>query len=79
MERLPMTDHGPTGSYASRWDALLAEHSILDKEHMDLLSSFTRPFSAHQIAQLEVSAARRAVLPPKIRKLVEEWTRSVSL
>jgi hypothetical protein len=74
-----MTDHSLTGSYASRWDALLAEHSILHKEHIDLLSSFTQPLSVHQIAQLEVSAARRAVLPKKIRKLVEEWTRSVSL
>jgi aspartate carbamoyltransferase regulatory subunit len=74
-----MTDHRPTGSYASRWDALLAEHSILHKEHIDLLSSFTPPLSAQQIAQLEVSAARRAVLPKEIRKLVEEWTRSVSL
>jgi hypothetical protein len=78
-ERLPMTDHTSTGSCASRWDALLAENSILDREHMDLLSSYTPPFSAQQIAQLEASAARRAELPKKIRKLVEEWTRSASL
>ena len=74
-----MNDHASTGSYTSRWDALLAEHSILHKEHVDLLSSFTPPFSAQQIAQLEASAARRVELPRKIRKLVEEWTRSVSL
>jgi hypothetical protein len=78
-ERLPMTDHTSTGSCASRWGALLAENSILDKEHIDLLSSYTPPFSAQQIAQLEASAARRAELPKKIRKLVEEWTRSASL
>jgi hypothetical protein len=78
-ERPPMTDHTSSGSCASRWDALLAENSILDKEHIDLLSSYTPPFSARQIAQLEASAARRAELPKKIRKLVEEWTRSASL
>ena len=78
-ERLPMTDHTFTGSCASRWGALLAENSILHKEHIDLLSSYTPPFSAQQTAQLEASAARRAELPKKIRKLVEEWTRSASL
>lgn len=78
-ERLPMTDHTSTGSCASRWDALLAENSILLKEHIDLLSSYTPPFSPQQSAQLEASAARRAELPKKIRKLVEEWTRSASL
>ena len=78
-ERLPMADHTSTGACASRWDALLAENSILLKEHIDLLSSYTPPFSAQQITQLEASAARRAELPKKIRKLVEEWTRSASL
>ena len=73
-----MTDHGPTDPCASRWDALLAEHSILHKEHIDLLTSFTSPLSIQQIAQLEASAARRAELPKKIRKLVEDWTRSVA-
>ena len=35
--------------YATRWTALLAEHSILHKEHVDLRSSFTPPFSVEQI------------------------------
>ena len=74
-----MTDHTSTGCCASRWDALLAENSILLKEHIDLLSSYAPPFSPLQIAQLEASAARRAELPKEIRKLVEEWTRSASL
>ena len=74
-----MIDQISTGAYTSRWNALLAEHSILHKEHIDLLSSFTPPFSSHQIAQLEASAARRVELPKKIRKLVEEWARSASL
>jgi hypothetical protein len=74
-----MTDDAPTGSYASRWDALLAEHSILHKQHVALLSTFTPPFSAQQIAQLEASAARRVELPKRIRNLVEEWARSASL
>ena len=78
-ERLPMTDHTFTGSCASRWGALLAENSILLKQHLDLLSSYTPPFSPQQTAQLEASAARRAELPKKIRNLVEEWTRSASL
>ena len=73
-----MTEPLSTGSCASRWDALLAENSILHKEHIDLLSSFAPPFSAQQIAQLEASAARRVELPKKIQKLVEEWANMVS-
>ena len=41
--------------YATRWTALLAEYSILHKEHVDLRSSFTPPFSVEQIVQLEAS------------------------
>jgi aspartate carbamoyltransferase regulatory subunit len=74
-----MTEPASIGSCARRWDALLAENSILHKEHIDLLSAFTPPFSACQIAQLEASAARRVELPEKIQRLVEEWTRSVSI
>jgi predicted phosphatase len=74
-----MTADASSGSYASRWEDLLTEHSILHKQHVDLLSSFTPPFSSQQIAQLEASAARRVELPRKIRKLVEEWQRSASL
>lgn len=62
--------------YATRWTALLAEHSILHKEHVDLRSSFTPPFSVEQIVQLEASAARLGSLPPKIQELVEDWATS---
>ena len=73
-----MTESATMASCALRWDALLAENSILHKEHDELLSSFTPPFSVRQIAQLEASAARRAELPGKIQRLVEDWARSVS-
>ena len=73
-----MTNTPSLSSYASRWDALLAENSILHKEHLDLLSSFTRPLSARQVAQAEVSAARFATLPPKIQQLVEDWATSLA-
>jgi hypothetical protein len=62
--------------YATRWTALLAEHSILHKEHIDLRSSFTPPFSVEQTVQLETSAARFGSLPPKIQQLVEDWATS---
>lgn len=41
---------------ALRWNALLAENSILHQEHMELLAKFTPPFSRQQIAELEASA-----------------------
>jgi hypothetical protein len=68
-----MTNPTPDRSQASRWDALLGENSILHKEHLALLSSFTLPLSAQQTAQVEANAARRASLPLKIQELVEEW------
>jgi hypothetical protein len=78
--RTPFTQETPSSpsSYASRWDALLAENSILHKEHLDLLASFTSPLSAQQIELSEASAARFASLPPKICQLVEDWAKSLS-
>jgi hypothetical protein len=69
----------PVGSYSTRWETLLAEHSILHKDHLDLLSSFTVPFSARQVEQALASAARFGELPPKIRQLVEDWAKSQSV
>jgi hypothetical protein len=66
----------PSDSYASRWASLLAEHSILHKEHDELVASFARPFSSQQIAQLKASAARLGFLPAKVQQLVEDWARS---
>ena len=63
--------------YTTRWNALLAENSILHKTHLDLLSSFTRPFSAQQNVQLKASAARFESLPPKVQQLVEDWAKSL--
>jgi hypothetical protein len=76
---MPMTETNlpSASSVATRWDALLAENSILHKEHLRLLSSFTAPFSAQQIAQSEASAARFGSLPPKIQQLVEDWAKSL--
>jgi hypothetical protein len=71
-----MTEHASTDSCALRWNALLAEHSILHSQHEDLPASLTHPPSAGQIALRETIAARRAELPKKDQALVEEWARS---
>ena len=63
---------------ALRWDALLAENSILHQEHMELLSKFTPPFSLQQIAELEASAAQREKLLQRVQVLVTEWTNEAS-
>jgi hypothetical protein len=62
--------------YTDRWHALLAENSILHREHLDLIASFTSPFSPEQIELLEASTARFARLPPQIQQLVEDWAQS---
>ena len=63
-----MADLTPTDSYTRRWRALLAEN-----EHLEVISSFTPPFSAQQEAQLNVNAARRQELTLKLHDLVDEW------
>lgn len=73
-----MADAASTSSYAPRWNDLLAENTVLHQEHLDLLSSLKPPFSAHQMAQLEDSAARRGNLLRKMQELVDDWTRGAS-
>jgi hypothetical protein len=74
----PMTDANSSDDpYTARWYALLAENSILHKTHLDLLSSFTRPFSAQQKVQLKASAARFESLPPRVQQLIEDWANSL--
>ena len=68
-----MPDATSTEAYARRWQALLAESSALQKDHMDLICSWTPPFSAQQTAQLESSAARRDEINVKLAQLVDEW------
>ena len=68
-----MPDASSTEAYVRRWQALLAESSALQKDHMDLISSWTPPFSAHQTAQLESSAARRDEISVRLAELVDEW------
>lgn len=69
-----MTDAASTNPWATRWDALRAENGVLDREQLELLSSFTPPFSLQQIAQLEAAATRRGNLVGKMRVLVDDWT-----
>lgn len=68
-----MPDATSTEVYTGRWQALLAESSALQKEHLDLMSSWTPPFSVQQAAQLESSAARRNEISVKLAELVDDW------
>jgi hypothetical protein len=68
-----MPDATSTEVYAGRWQALLAESSALQKEHSDLMSSWTPPFSVQQVAQLASSAARRDEISVKLAELVDDW------
>jgi hypothetical protein len=63
-------------SYAARWHAVLAQNSIVHKEHLDLIASLTSPFSTAQIELLEASTDRFRRLPPQIQQLVEDWAQS---
>jgi hypothetical protein len=75
---IPETPPAPASHHATRWEALLAEHSILQREHLDLVASFAVPYSREQAEQFVASAARLASLPPRIRQLVEDWAKSLS-
>ena len=68
-----MSNTVSSGPYARRWAALLAENAIVQSEHLEL-SSFTLPYSAKQIAQVEASAARHRRLSLELHDLVGEWT-----
>lgn len=68
----------PTNPYAQRWQALLAENNVLQKEHLRIVASLTAPFSVQQMAQLEVSAARLQNLSLKVHDLVDDWAADVS-
>jgi hypothetical protein len=69
-----MSDPMPTNVYTRRWHALLAESSVLQKEHLDLLSSVTPPFSAQHKIQLEASTARIQQLNRRLHVLVNDWS-----
>jgi hypothetical protein len=68
-----MPDATSTEAYSRRWQALLAESRALQKEHMDLISSWTPPFSLQQTAQLASGAARRDEISAKLAQLVDDW------
>lgn len=68
-----MPEIAPANMYALRWNALLTEYGDFEKEHRDLLFSYTRPFSAAQNAQLTACVARRTGILQKARDLATEW------
>jgi hypothetical protein len=69
-----MSNPTRTNPHALRWEALLAEHTAIENEHLALLSSFTKPFSSNQTIQFNASAARLQKLNLKLRDLVEDWS-----
>jgi hypothetical protein len=69
-----MPDTTPVDTYASRWQALLVENSMLQKQHLDLLTSLVPPFSAPEQVQFEASTARLVEFNLKLRTLVHDWS-----
>jgi hypothetical protein len=69
-----MSDPIPANAYAVRWDALLAENGALQKEHLDLLSSLTPPFSQQDKVRLDASRTRIQQLNHKLHTLVDDWS-----
>jgi len=69
-----MPDTAPVDTYASRWQALLVENSVLQKQHLDLLTSLVPPFSAPEKSQFEASTARLVQFNLKLRTLVHDWS-----
>jgi hypothetical protein len=69
-----MLDPTGTNPHTLRWHALLVERTTIENEHLGLLSSFTKPFSANQTIQLNASAARLQKLNLKLRDLVDDWS-----
>jgi hypothetical protein len=74
-----MEDPTPAQLFAQRWDALLAERTAIENEHLGLLSSHSNPFSAHQTMQLNASVARLRKLNLKLRDLVDDWSADARL
>jgi hypothetical protein len=73
FNRCSMSDPTPADPYARRWEALLAENTVIQNEHLELISSIAPPFSKQQTVQLEANAARLEKLSLKLRDLVNEW------
>ena len=74
LTKCSMSDSRQTNPYAVRWHTLLAEHTAIQNEHLELVSSFTKPFSAKQTMQLNASAARLQKLSLKLHTLVDDWS-----
>jgi ABC-type uncharacterized transport system involved in gliding motility auxiliary subunit len=68
-----MSDAVATIAYVRRCEALLAEYGAAEEERVDLLSSFTEPFSVEQKAQLMACAARRDTLLRTAHKFARAW------
>jgi hypothetical protein len=78
LAKCSMSYPTPTNPYAQRWQSLLAENNVLQKEHLRIVASLTAPFSVQQMAQLEASAARLQNLSLKVHDLVDDWASDVS-
>jgi hypothetical protein len=70
---MAMTDPAPLNPYATRWQALLAEHGAIQDE-LRRAAVFTKPISKLQAAQLKSNAARLEMLSRQLRALVDEWS-----
>src|SRR5258708_4723866 len=68
-----MLDPTHTSPHALRWRALLAEHTAIQKEHLELSASCGKSVSAKQVAQLESTSVRLQILSLQVRALVDEW------
>src|SRR5256885_1989852 len=69
-----MSDTTSTENYARRGHSLLAENSVLQNQHFDVLSSLAPPFLAQQKMRMEASAARLEKLSLKLHDLVDDWS-----
>jgi hypothetical protein len=70
---LMMSASDQTTLFADRWRVLLAQHRALQEELELAVSSFSKPPSRQQAAQLAASAARLEKLSKQVRELVEAW------
>jgi hypothetical protein len=69
-----MENPTPAQLFAQRWHALLVANTVIQNEHLELVSSFTKPFSAKQKMQLNANAVRLQNLSLELHTLVDEWS-----
>jgi hypothetical protein len=69
-----MENPTPAELFAERWHALLVANTAIQNEHLELVSSLTKPFSAKQTMQLNASVARLQKLSRELQTLVGDWS-----